>query len=257
MKGWIQVGPASWSIYLSLLLFAAVFLLGFLGKRFWCRYVCPSGAVFSAFTLLRIGERKVETTCIHCQKCHEICPFDAIQQDDTTCTFDCAFCQTCGGACPTHAIKFVTRWNRDKLKEPNDSSVVPRPLSRRGFIASSIAAMGAALGMQTGAKTQPLRPPGSVPEPEFLDLCIRCGECFKVCPGPGWTIQRDLSEVPSGSAAAPAANRPSRPRITSDRHIMLISGDVLIVLALRLGSRRRIARACLSPLAKFAVSGHQ
>jgi len=184
MKGWIQVGPATWSMYLSLLLFAAVFLLGLLGKRFWCRYVCPSGAVFSVFSLLTIGERKVEAACIGCGKCIELCPFDAIQQDDTTRTLDCAFCQTCGGACPTHAIKFVTRWNRDKLKEPNDSSVVPCPLSRRGFIASGIAGMGTALGMQAGAKTQPLRPPGSVPEHEFLDLCIRCGECFKVCPGP-------------------------------------------------------------------------
>ena len=80
-KGWIQVGPAPWSVYLSLLLFAAVFLLGLFGKRFWCRYVCPSGAVFSVFSLLRIGERKVEATCIGCGKCLESCPFDAIRQD--------------------------------------------------------------------------------------------------------------------------------------------------------------------------------
>ncbi len=29
---------------------------------------------------------------------------------------------------------------------------------------------------------RPVRPPGSVPEQEFLQMCIRCGECFKACP---------------------------------------------------------------------------
>jgi MauM/NapG family ferredoxin protein len=27
-----------------------------------------------------------------------------------------------------------------------------------------------------------LRPPGSVPEKEFLEKCIRCGECMQICP---------------------------------------------------------------------------
>ena len=92
---------------LSICLFAAVFFLGFFRPRFWCKYVCPSGAVFSLGNLFRISERKVEASCINCNKCVEICPFDAIKPDFTTRITDCTLCQSCGGVCPTHAIKFV------------------------------------------------------------------------------------------------------------------------------------------------------
>jgi NAD-dependent dihydropyrimidine dehydrogenase PreA subunit len=93
----------------SIVLFLAVLGLGFLRPRFWCKYVCPSGAVFSLGNLFRVSERKVESSCIHCNKCIEVCPFDAIKPDFTTRTSDCTLCQTCGGVCPTHAIKFVDR----------------------------------------------------------------------------------------------------------------------------------------------------
>ena len=190
MKGWNQVGPVQWPFYLSLALFAVVFLFGFFGNRFWCRYVCPTGALFSVFAAFRIGERKVETTCIGCGKCVRYCPFGAIKEDFTTRTLDCTFCQTCGGTCPTHAIKFVTRWIHYNLKEPNDPPVVKRSISRRGFILSTatgvVVATGMRIGLADGFQSKPklLRPPGSVPKPQFLDLCIRCGECVKVCPGP-------------------------------------------------------------------------
>ena len=88
IKGWSQVGPVQWPFYLSLVLFAMVFLLGIFGQRFWCRYVCPSGALFSAFNVLRIGERQVEETCIKCGKCVKFCPFDAIKEDFTTRALD-------------------------------------------------------------------------------------------------------------------------------------------------------------------------
>ena len=72
MRGWHQVPPLNLGHWVSILLFLAVLGLGFLRPRFWCRYVCPSGAVFSLGNLFRVSERKVEDTCIHCNKCVEI-----------------------------------------------------------------------------------------------------------------------------------------------------------------------------------------
>ena len=187
LKGPNQLDAIGPMFFVSLALFACVFLLSLKGRRFWCRYVCPSGALLSVFNTFRVGERKVESTCINCNKCVEICPFDAIEEDFTTRENDCTYCQTCGGVCPTQAIKFVTRWNDSDLKVENDPPVQPRPLSRRGFVAASAIGAASALGTRGllgGETPAPLRPPGSVPESDFLDLCIRCGECFKVCPGP-------------------------------------------------------------------------
>ncbi|MDB5389683.1 MAG: 4Fe-4S ferredoxin iron-sulfur binding domain protein [Planctomycetaceae bacterium] len=191
MKGWHLIPPMNAGHFLSIALFLAVLGLGLLRPRFWCRYVCPSGAVFSIGNLFRVSERKVESTCINCNKCIEICPFDAIKADFTTREADCTLCQTCGGVCPTHAIKFVERWNTTELKVLNDPPTHEIPLSRRAALTAT--AGGVALfagihsiwGANLASKTDeqlPVRPPGTVPEADFLNLCIRCGECFKACP---------------------------------------------------------------------------
>ena len=196
LRNWHQVPAIHVGNWISLGLFLAVLCLGFLRPRFWCKYVCPSGAMFSISNLFRATERKVEDTCINCNKCIEICPFDAIKPDFSTRGTDCTMCQSCGGVCPTHAIKFVERGNVVELKVLNDPPTGETSLGRRGFMswaAGGAAAVAGGLGLTGVTKSWganlddpdaflPVRPPGSVPEREFLQMCIRCGECFKACP---------------------------------------------------------------------------
>ncbi|WP_235934882.1 4Fe-4S binding protein [Candidatus Laterigemmans baculatus] len=195
-RGWHLVPPIHLGHIVSLAMFFGVLSLGLLRPRFWCKYVCPSGATFSLGNLFRLTERKVESSCIHCNKCVEICPFDAIKPDFTTRGTDCTLCQTCAGVCPTHAIKFVERGNLVQLKVNNDPPTGETSIGRRGFlslaggtaaaIAGGVGITAATRALGTGLndpeRIHPVRPPGSVPEKAFLEMCIRCGECFKACP---------------------------------------------------------------------------
>ena len=188
-RGFYQIPAWNGGHAVSLVLFLAVLGLGLFRRRFWCQYVCPSGAIFSIGNLFRATERKVESSCISCNKCVEICPFDAIKADYHTRTADCTLCQSCGGVCPTHSIKFVPRWDFSNLKK-EEAPPDAKP-SRRGFLTATFAGAASALSIQrlaganvagTASKNLPIRPPGSVAEQEFLEQCIRCGECFQACP---------------------------------------------------------------------------
>ncbi len=127
VRDWHQVPPMNVGHYVSLALAAVVFVLGVLRPRFWCNYLCPTGAVFSVANLAAITRRKVDSTCIGCGQCTKVCPFDAIEANFDTRAGDCTFCQTCGGVCPTRAIRFVGRW--DSVESP--AATIARRRTRR------------------------------------------------------------------------------------------------------------------------------
>ncbi len=173
-----MVRPVSWDYWLAIALFVCIPALTVLGRRFWCRNLCPTGALFSLISPLRLRERRVNDKCIGCGKCMKVCSFDAIRPDFTTRHRECAFCPDCARACPVNAIEFG--WRR---AAPHAAREGPC-LSRRVFLGASAAGAAAGAGVLAGPRARLLRPPGSVREDRFLELCVRCGLCMKVCPGP-------------------------------------------------------------------------
>jgi len=82
---------------LAVLIVASVFV-----ENFWCRYLCPYGALLGLASLaspLRI--RRVESLCIDCGKCAKACPA-ALPVDRlvTIRSAECTACLECVAACP-------------------------------------------------------------------------------------------------------------------------------------------------------------
>ena len=183
-RGWETLSPAGWAVWISTGILAMTLLAGLLGRRFWCRSLCPSGALLSLASAGRIYERRVDSACTGCGKCVDACAFGAVKDDFTTQHSACAFCQTCGGVCPADAISFVMRF-RPQAGEPASPG-------RRAAIAAMLVGAGAGAAAkwalvrvrQAHSRSGLIRPPGSVAEEQFLDLCVQCGQCIQVCPGP-------------------------------------------------------------------------
>lgn len=188
LQGWDDVPALNGGQYLSILLFVAVLGLGLLRPRFWCAYVCPSGALLSLASAPSLTRRKVGHRCTQCGRCLRACSFDAIAEDYSTRSSNCTMCRGCQSVCPHQAIQFVPRWSQPTRAAALTARGAPAASTRRGFFLGLIGATGAGIGIARGlarerANSYPVRPPGSVPEVRFRRQCIRCGQCIRVCPG--------------------------------------------------------------------------
>jgi polyferredoxin len=113
------VGPTA-AVVLALLLIAS-----FLVQNFWCRYLCPYGALLgltSLFSPVRI--RRSQSACIDCAKCAKVCP-SALPVDKliTIKSAECTGCMECVAVCPSEgalsmALPPWTRAPRDGRLSP-------------------------------------------------------------------------------------------------------------------------------------------
>jgi len=165
------------------LIFISVLALNLRITRFWCRALCPLGALLGLLSRWSIfGLEKHAEGCEDCNRCLLHCqggddPIPGVPWRKS----ECHLCFNCVADCPKGGIQFKFF--------PGVTTTLESPNLTRRRVLTSVAAGAAALplfrivpGLAVQRDARLIRPPGALDETDFLNRCVRCGECMKACP---------------------------------------------------------------------------
>lgn len=161
-------------------LFVLILGLNLKENRFWCRYLCPLGALLGLLSRFSLLKRSVSEGCTSCGACDSVCQGNAAPHEkEAWKDSECFYCWSCDDICPQNAVRFGFSGRK---------KAAAMDLGRRRVLTSVAAGVVAVPLLRADSYTKPeyadpllIRPPGSRKEKEFLSRCVKCGECMKVC----------------------------------------------------------------------------
>ncbi len=91
-----KISKFSLNVIISLAILSVIF------RNFWCRYLCPYGALLGLVGLLSpIKIKRNLNTCIDCNKCSKACPnFIDVAKNRYVISDECTSCMNCIDVCP-------------------------------------------------------------------------------------------------------------------------------------------------------------
>jgi ferredoxin len=183
----IVPSAAGQAAFLSLAIILVIIGLCGVTHRFWCRYLCPLGALYAVFSRFSIFRRRRVKGCDVCKgleqpSCQHGCPMGASPIKKLGSPEECIRSMNCRNTCHADAISYAPT-----KPLPDFKREAVMDLDRRTFLFS--AATGAVVGMTaqharsgTNAPWSIVRPPMVTDEVAFKALCLRCGQCMRSCP---------------------------------------------------------------------------
>jgi MauM/NapG family ferredoxin protein len=164
-------------------------------ERFWCRTLCPTGALLGLLSRWNLLKLRIDgEKCIKCGLCTQHCETQAHPYpNEKWKSGECVYCEKCASICPTAAIGFKLSARPERLDNVSDVA-----LSRRKLLLTTLTSLVAVpffrlTPSHKRASLKLIRPPGSLAEPKFLAKCVKCGQCMRACPTGG--LQPVLGEA--------------------------------------------------------------
>jgi ferredoxin-type protein NapH len=102
--------PSGIFLHIHMLTLILTIAIALMISRFWCRYLCPVGAIAGAFnkvSMVNIGLN--EKTCKKCLVCLEACGMGITKLEEIGNSTDCILCGRCIERCPEKALHFTTK----------------------------------------------------------------------------------------------------------------------------------------------------
>jgi len=171
------ITPAGW---VSFGMLAAIVLLSAWMPRFYCRAVCPLGAMLGV--VARIAPLRIRRTgeggCSGCTLCLMACQGADEPLGDHRVS-ECHVCLNCLPSCADDTLAYGL--------PVIPTSTPSLDVGRRRFLVTAVstAAVAPVLRATSGGNARSadaIRPPGALDEPGFLARCITCGACSASCP---------------------------------------------------------------------------
>jgi len=159
---------------LSAVMLLAIIALERFETRNWCRNLCPLGTLLGWLGRFSPFQRLPSSLCADCGTCRELCPtgFEQERLDKG----ECIICMDCQRGCPQGRVSF-----RPAPGLKGAGPLLPERRVLLGGMAAGVLLAVPARFRHPEQQSRLLRPPGVRSEDEFLERCVRCGECMKVC----------------------------------------------------------------------------